>query len=1080
MIRLCKYFLAVYVFACLLGFESLTAQNSNSGQIVGSVTDTSNAQIAGVTVKATNLDTGAELTAETNGDGLYDLPSVPLGNYTLTFSRSGFSTYIRKGLTLSIQTITVNATLPIGADTQQVEVTAATPLLETETTEQQLTITSQTIETAPIVGGQWLTMTELLPGVNGGGTQTASGQGIGVNGTQAYSENWLLDGGVGTLPRDVNVAANFPPLEAIQEVNMSTSNFSAQYGNGAAVFNVITKGGTNQWHGSLFEYVQNTLLEARNYFAQQRSPLHWNEYGGSVGGPIIKDKLLFNFTYQNNPSVTQTPTFYTFPTAAMRMGDFSAPGFPTVYDPTSTTVVDGQTVRTALQGNKMNPTEISAVAAAIQNYFPMPNLPGLANNYYTVLKTPASQVWYLGRIDYTISPNHRLYGSIMEIPRTNVTAAAQCPMNCNNGSELDQTSQITDSLTINASTVNEARVSVMRESDTWLPPNAGQGYPAKIGLTNAPADIFPTINVTGAVPTEIDGGVVSNLAEGTYTFSDVLTLIHGKHTINLGGEFDKDYQNYNNWGAISSGDFTFSGIATRNPSDPSSQGLGYADFLYGMPQTWSAAEYPMTGARMWLSQFFLQDNYRISSKLTMNLGLRYGIQSGWGEAHNQFGVFDETINNPATNTPGGMVFGGQDGRNKIQDNVYDQLAPRIGVAWSPTNSLAVRASYGIFDVLRAAESYTDGALGLGYNAQGYETSTDLVTPVFNLSQGEPSLVQPTAATRTADVLNGQSVTYYPLHMPIQYIQEAYLDLQQQLPKGVLLDVGYVYTKGTHLNFGRDINAVPANLLGPGDAQARRPFPNFAGISGAIFDGESNYNALQIHVEKRMSASLAFQGNYTWSKTLDTGTSSGFAQGVEAYQNAYDPRANYGLSQLDLPQVVSGSVTYKLPFGSGQRFANRGGLTNEVAGGWLVSSIVQLHSGIPFTPVMGTANLSGSLQSEGQWFPNRIGSGVEQHPTINEWFDPAAFESPAPYTFGDSRRGILFGPGWKDVDVSVEKDFALSVLDRTAVLQVRGDAFDSLNSPNFGMPNANIGTSQVGTITTANTSRNIQLGAHLRW
>ena len=211
-----------------------------------------------------------------------------------------------------------------------------------------------------------------------------------------------------------------------------------------------------------------------------------------------------------------------------------------------------------------------------------------------------------------------------------------------------------------------------------------------------------------------------------------------------------------------------------------------------------------------------------------------------------------------------------------------------------------------------------------------------------------------------------------------------------------------------------------------------------------------------------------------------GTSSGFAQGVEYYQDAFNPRANYGLSTLDTAHTASGSITYKLPFGTGQRFVNHKGFLNEVVGGWLVASLMQFHSGIPFTPVVGTANLSGSLQSEGAWFPNRLGSGKVANPSITEWFNPADFAVPAPYTFGDSRRGILFGPGYKDVDVSLSKDFGFEVFGRSSFLEIRGDAFDFLNSPNFGMPNAQIGTTSAGTITTANTSRNIQLGAHFKF
>ena len=279
------------------GTHNTYAQNANSGEIKGIVTDSTNAVVPSATVSVLNVKTGVKINTVTNGDGIYDLPSVEPGNYTVTVSKEGFRDAVRKGITLPVGTVAVNATLEIGSAAQEIVVTADAPLVQTEDSGQHMDFDTKAVQDAPIVGGVWYNeLTNELPGVNGGGSQDASGQGIGVNGTQGYSGSFLMEGSVAQEPRDANASDNYPPVDAIGEVNVQTANFGAEYGNGVAAFNVLLKSGTNRFHGSAFEFIENDAFNARNYFNPAPgtvAPLRWNEFGGSIGGPIIKDKLFF-------------------------------------------------------------------------------------------------------------------------------------------------------------------------------------------------------------------------------------------------------------------------------------------------------------------------------------------------------------------------------------------------------------------------------------------------------------------------------------------------------------------------------------------------------------------------------------------------------------------------------------------------------------------------------------------------------------------------------------------------------------------------------------------------------------------
>jgi len=1085
------------------------AQNANTGEIRGTVQDSTGAVVEGVKVTITNTDTGVSTVLTTNSTGYFDAPSVPTGPYTVTFAKARFKEFVRKGITLQLQTIAVDATLQVGNVAEEVTIIGEAPLLQTETSDQQVEFNTKEVLDAPIVGGVWFSeLTKALPGVGGSGGRNASGgEGVAVNGTQSYSANYQIDGSSATDPRDQNASDNYVPIDAIGEVSISAGS-GAQSGNNLLSLNANLKSGTNRWHGTLFEFDQNDFFNSRNYFQTtgKKAVERWNEFGGSVGGPIVKDKLFFYFTYQRNP--VNSGGFYTttVPTAAMRSGDFSGPAFTaTIYDKSSCS--PAPCARTPLNGgsNVLLSTQIDPVAAKIVSYMPQPTDPNaITNNYSAVVATPSKGQWYVGKIDYQISSKHRLSGSMFEYPITltfNPDALCGLGFDCTTSTpnNRNQSARITETWSVSSSVVNEFRLGAMREHDQYAPGTFGKGYPTKIGMEpayggNAPADVFPNITVSaspqfGIGQTFIGGGVHANLVEDIYTASDVVTLIRGRHTLKLGGELDRQFQHDTTWGDSSSGDFTFTGVGSNSGTslDPrnggaKSSGIPFADFLLGDVGTWNIYNGEPTNIATWITGAFINDDFKIKPRLTLNIGLRYQHQTGWAVANGRFANFNPTLPNPGAFLPaealGAMQYGEIDGHNTLEPSV-NSWSPRLGFAWSPRDKWSLRGSYGVFQVPRGTELYAHdnfpANLGYGFNPQGY--IGDGTNTAFPLQTGPPpgSVVTPTAATLTPQEFDYQRVAYYAPRLPLQYFQQFLLSVQRELPAHHLLDVSYVHTKGTHLNFATDMNQVPAaDLVNGGDYSSFRPVPWFRSILAHDFTGWSNYDALQLRILKRLTHGVYYQFNYSWSKMLDTGTSSGHDQSLDYWQIARDPRANYGLSQLDATHNFNGSISYELPFGAGRMYPFHGVL-NEIVGGWRITGVVQAHSGAPLTPIVsenvngGDPAKSGSVNCFCGYslYPNRIGSGKVSNPTLARWFDPTAFTDPTnggtTPAFGDSGRNILRGPKQVNVDLSMGKSFRIR---EGMNLEVRADSYNAFNHPQFNNPDNNILSGTAGQITSS--------------
>ena len=1112
--------------AAILFAPLATAQNANTGEIKGSVMDPSGAVVPGAAVSIKNVQTGLVTSRTTNQSGLYDVPFLGPGNYTVTFSKEGFRGFVREGIVLQIETLEISVTLQVGAASQEIVVNAMAPLIETETSDQHVDLSARTVVTAPIVGTDWRSeMTQLIPGVNtGGGTGPVSGQSIGVNGTQSYNVNFLTDGSAATAPRDYNGSNYYMPVDAIAEVSINSSNAPAQYGNGLTSINVITKSGTNQFHGSAFEFDQNTALNARGFYnaTGQKAVEHWNNYGGSLGGPVIKNKLFFFFAFQRNPSSSPTSGLYSYPTTAMEAGNFYGISGATgpAFSPTGT-----------LMGT------YDPVALKLQGYFPKAGAPGWVagcpgpanpsasnpqtcptiNNYVFNGTSPNTATWYTTKEDYNISDKQKLTFSLNYFPTVTSYVPAD-PLYPNDATAYslgltdNLTAQISHVFTISPTMLNEFRLGGSRELDKYKPPSLNKNDPTTLGLepaygTNAPANVFPKITIdTGAGAGGMglgagngqNGNIDAALGQGVYNVSDVLTLVRGRHTIKLGGEYDKIYQNYTNWGDISSGNFEFNGGVT---------GIPYADFLAGDVYGWYVYEYDATSAHMWQSAMFASDDFKVSSKVTLNLGLRWQIQSGWGVNHNLFGNYDPVLPNPADGGAykGAILYGGQSDKafggsignlSTIQNANYKEFAPRIGIAWSPRDKWSIRASYGIFDAPRDAENYTDNALGLGFNPHnngngGYVNGSS----AFKLAVGPPAgtVVFPTLQTLSPTLNNFSSVSYYPQNMPTDYVQNLLVNVQRALPGGMLVDTSYVNTRGTNLNFATDINQAPVSKLGCTGYNCGNPNPIFNSIQAQIYTGWSNYNALQVRVQKRYSYGLSFQVNYAWSRLLDTGTGGGHGSGVDIYQNAYNPAVNYGLADSNATHTLAGQIVYEVPFGKGRQYAFHG-LVDQVVGGWRVSSVFQWHSGVPFTPIIQNSiadaidpGLAPSLSAGSKLYPTLVGNPSVSNPTPGQWFNPAAFANPAPGTFGNTGRNTLIGPGFTDVDISLGKTFPLHW--ERIRLDIRADAYNAFNHVNYANPDANVGyTSGVLADPTAGritgpaggngNMRIIQLGARL--
>ncbi len=1091
-------------------------QATNSADVTGTVTDKTGAVIAGVTINIKDLDKGQLRTITSNGAGAYDSgPIVPNDNYTITFSREGFASLQRGPMLLQVGQIGLNVQLAVGQTTQQVVVNENAPLLQTTSAELGTTIPTDTLQTLPQSGTpDWQSFLLLLPGTSGNaGTQANPGMGsLAANGSMPFSTA-MLDGSTISSPMSDNVI-NTPIFEAIGEVKMSDSNFSAQYGTGGVIFNQISKGGTNTWHGEGYDYFENNALNAASYgFGFGKVPaLKLNNFGGQASGPVIKNKIFFLFDWEHRIQHSAgSVTTITLPTNAMRTGDFT--GFPTIYDPT-TEVVSGSTViRQSFaseygNGNKIPASMIDPVAKAIQALYPSESATTFATNNYRYLlpASPTTEQKWFGRFDADITSNNRLTGSsAYNYPTTFKPVSPVFPLNATIVDVENMSGQLSDVHTFSSRTINEARAGWMGEYDLLKSPTIGEGWPTKLGLQYAKTDIAPQINITNYYALGPNSPSKANYRENIFNESDVLTMIRGRHSLHLGGELVAFRADSTQWGNLNAATLGFTGVYTQegNTTATAVGGDPYADFLLGNVQSWSAGVTPTYYGRLKNPAFFVQDDWKFTPKLTLNLGVRWEGRTGWTDPSNNMRSFDTTITNPATNAPGGMWYASThtNGRTRLQQNQFNNWLPRVGAAYQLGAKTEVNAGFGMYTFPWNVDNYASCCLGNAIAQSGNENdSTGGISPVAFLS-GTGNENPQGAAGHSVNTLfvnsptapqayNGQNVSYMKYNQAIPRLYNWNATVQRQLTGSMVASVGYVGAHGTNLLYNNDINQIPASELGPNDTTTGcnggscRPYPEYQAISGFSTQATSVYHALQGVLQRNFANGLMMNVNYTWSHMTDAQDSSGWGseQGTSVFQNSYSPRSNWGAANFDTRQMFKAYGTYDLPFGRGRKFLNNNAALDEAIGGWTMSLTFVGQGGHPFTPVMAssTNSFENTGASDFKWYPNQVGNPMAsgQSGTINQWFNPAAFATPTPGTLGNNHRNDVYGPGLHVINGSIRKTFR--IYERVS-FDLAANATNLINHPSFSNPDLNIGTGHHGQITAVNVGgRVVELVGHVRF
>ena len=1073
------------------GLVFLLAGQQPTAQVTGLITDASGAAVPGAAIDITNINTGQTLGTVSNESGNYVFPVVSPGRYTMTVHKEGFDAVTRTGLELTVgQIARFDSTLRVGTSKQTIQVSSATPPLEASTASIGQVIETKPIEELPLNGRNFLQLAKLAPGVFNPkpGDRTAAGGGFVANGVRSQLNNFLLDG-IDNNEKIVDQQNSSPvviqpSVDALQEFTVETNNFSAEYGYSAgAVVNATIKSGTNQVHGDAFEFVRNDVFDARNFFlspSSKKPPLRQNQFGGTLGGPLIRNKLFLFGSWERTRTDVGTTQVLTVPTQAMKSGDFT--GLAKIYDPNSTAPNPSGAgyVRTQFPGNIIPASQINPTAAKLLALEPLPNLPGTVNNF-VVSPTGTTRIDRVDtRTDYHLSDHDQIFGRFSYSPSTIINPGPFAPPLV--GSTFFQTANHTSTANgaaigethiFSPTIVNEFRLGYNRIHDD-LTPFTKDFVASEFGIPGIPE----VPGVTGLPQFTISG--FAGLGEATFLpndkisetgiIEDHVSWTAGKHSLSVGGT----YRWVRSWFDISSAarsDFTFNGTFTQNPQSPTGTGSGLADFLVGIPSNSELSNVISGDLRYKYSGAYIQDNWKVTDKLTLNLGIRYELWTQPIERQNQQANFllgSQKFIYPNDQLPAGippsLVASIPPGVNKraLLTTDRNNIAPRVGFAYSATQHTVIRGGFGQF----FADDPAIGASGrLPANPPFYRDvtyPTNQITPVLTLSGGFPA-----SALGTNINLANASLSAWAPNFKQAYVYHWSFGLQQQLGQ-FALEANYVGTSGFELPLFYNFNSP---FPGAGSVASRRPIPTLGNIQLSIPMGTSNYNALEVRVQRRYANGFSLLSSYTYSKSIDTG--DGSLVGDLLLRDARNVKLERALTSNDIRNNFVTSVLYDLPFGHGRRFDIKNPLLNAIGGNWQVNGISTIRSGLPFTPELGF-----SSANTGDPRPSRIGNGnlpADQR-SINKWFDKSAFVAAPFYQFGNAGRNILEGPGAVNFDISVFKNFPVPQFGEAGNVQFRGELFNAFNHPQFGAPNNRVDLAQGGTITSlSHDMRIVQFG-----
>lgn len=1060
----------------------------HTGTITGQVTDATTAAVAKAHVQITNVDTKVAADFVTDSAGLYVAPNLLPGHYSVLVSYQGFQPQSKVGLVLSIgQTLSLNFVLRPGAQVETITVVAENAqLLDSTTSTLGEVITEKPVQNLPLNGRDYLDLVPLSAGVT---PPPPGGNVYNVNGTRGSGTAYLIDGVDVTGPTNDPVRI-LPNLEAIGEFKITTNNFDAEYGRSlGGIVNAHIRSGTNAWHGSVFEYFRNTVLDARNFFDTERLPYNFNQFGGSLGGPILRDKLFVFGDYQGVRSRSSVTHFTNVPTVAEDHGDFSdlLPG-TIIYDPTTFP-------RVPFQNNLIPQNRLDPAAALMFSLLPAPNRSG-AFNYVAPLTTLDTIDSGDLRIDYNMSAKDRLSGIFVIRKHTNTMLPILGPRL--NGSSLvttvladrGQTYSLNYSHIVSPAMVNELTLAWSRDVRAG-PVTPGMQYEPTLGIpglntspSNTDTTGFPLFDLIGNGYATFGAGLGGpfNQTHNAPQVSDSLSWNTGPHAFKAG--FSANFRQFNVHQSLASrGLYIFLGLPTASFSFAG--GNSAASALLGYPFEIIRQMVSPTGERAKEYGGYFQDNFKATKRLTLNLGIRWDLYTPATEVSNRIANFD-----PATVS---MVLPNQNGRSaSTLDTNYHNISPHTGFSYQATadGKTIVRGGFAIGYmnlVAQDAGSITDrleenppfalASTGV-YNPLGPQPNLGISVP--RVSDGFPLTPQD-----PQHLCCGVSLIYIPQSQPTPYTEQWNLDIQRALPRDFLFDIAYVGTAGVHLLGTTNINQAPP---GPTPAGPRSPFsPNISTIHALKDQNSSIYHSMQVKVERRFSSGFYLMGSYVYSKSIDDGSlgaGSAFTPLASSTQpqDAFNVRGDRGPSDFDVRHRMVISYIYELPFGEGKRFAATSNtILNALIGGWQMNGITSAQSGWPFTPKLANGTAAINAGPGGAVRPNIIGNpDLGSRQTIQHWFNVAAFVAPGaagtpPFTFGDAGRNILRGPRFVNFDFSLFKTFPVREHLR---VEFRSEFFNLFNHPNFGLPNQFVDQPQAGIITSASSPRQIQFALKL--
>lgn len=1063
----------------------------NTGEITGTVLDPSGAALPGATIIAEQSATGLKFTTSSNSAGKYLVPGLAIGSYSITANARNFKQSVLPSVDLHVgEDFRYDFTLQLGDSTELLTVVADAGGAQLESAEINDVVQRRQLLALPLIGRQFLDLAMLSTGVvrPPGGTRgdalQQAGTLVNVLGQRSGHNLYLVDG-VTVTDEHFNNMVISPSIDAIDEFNIQKTSYAPEFGGkSGAVINVVSRSGNNQFHGDLLEFVRNDVFDAKNYFDSATAripPFHQNQFGGSLGGPVLKNRTFFFVNYEGQrvrKSLTQT---FSVPTPAMRAGNFS--GLPTIYDPNS---VNASGQRQAFPGNQI-PYALNPVATALLASVPLPNLPGIAQNLLSTETQAINTNQGSARLDHRFTDNDNIYlrASVFDAREADPFGSGVLQESLLPGFGRDLSTHSINGAAgwthvFNAQLLNEARFGYLTVVGGQQSPNSGNPFASLTGLQGVTTNLqdmgFPQASFGGQFTTMGDPALFTFRNNRDFEFYDNATFHQGRHTLKFGAYFmHYDLQTVNPNGAR--------GIFSYTPHWTSStvgaaDGNAFADFLLGDPTTAQVGlgRAAVDGNTNW-AHFYAQDDWQITPNFKIDIGLRYEYNQNMTDSANQFSAIDTSVPggrfviasngsgmiNPSANAllpliPIPYVTSSAAGwNNSLLETRPLRLAPRAGFAWNLPNNLKtiIRGGYGIYPNQAAYSIITNLAQNLPFFVtKTVSTSTTAISPTFTTGN---------ALTATSlGTVGGNGVNH---KFQIEYNEVWNFSAEREITNSTSFTAAYIGSHTVHADSSTVLN-VP--LPGPGAIAARRPIPQLSQFNTVRFDGYAFYDAATLSLKRRFAKGLTYDLNYTWSHSIDDASDPGTTLNeTNLPQNVYNMAAEKASSSFDHRQRLVLSFVYQIPMGIRAKWAR------AAFGNWQAGGNFTAQTGAPFT--VNIASDQANIGSGPAQRPNISGNPNSGPQSPNQWFNTSVFSLPALYTFGNAPRNAVIGPGLEELDLSLQKEVPLA---ERARIQFRAEAYNLLNHPNFNIPNRTAFTANFGKVSSAQDSRQLQLALKL--